>query len=60
MHGYNHPVLNQAVHEQTQKMAHVMFGGLTHEPAIRLAQYLVELTPATLQHVFLSIQALLR
>ena len=54
IHGYNHPELNQAVVEQTEKMAHVMFGGLTHEPAIKLCQKLVELSPEGLTKVFLS------
>ncbi len=54
IHGYNHPKLNQAVIDQTSKMAHVMFGGLTHEPAVRLCQTLVELTPEGLDHVFLA------
>jgi adenosylmethionine-8-amino-7-oxononanoate aminotransferase len=53
IHGYNHPVLNQAVERQLQDMAHVMFGGLTHAPAVGLVQRLVELTPTPLQHVFL-------
>ncbi len=54
IHGYRHPVLDAAVTEQLGRMAHVMFGGLTHEPGIRLAQRLVELTPAGLEHVFLA------
>ncbi|MFD3945442.1 adenosylmethionine--8-amino-7-oxononanoate transaminase [Streptomyces sp. NPDC058579] len=54
IHGYNHPVLNEAARGQLDRMSHVMFGGLTHEPAVRLATRLVEITPAPLQHVFLS------
>ncbi|MFE0645390.1 adenosylmethionine--8-amino-7-oxononanoate transaminase [Streptomyces sp. NPDC058877] len=54
VHGYNHPVLNEAVRGQLDRMSHVMFGGLTHEPAVRLAARLVEITPEPLQHVFLS------
>lgn len=53
IHGYNHPILNQALREQLESMAHVMFGGLTHEPAVGLIERLVALTPAPLQHVFL-------
>ena len=54
IHGYNHPRLNNAIEQQLQRMAHVMFGGLTHEPAIRLAEKLVALTPQGLQSVFIS------
>ncbi|MFE4868056.1 adenosylmethionine--8-amino-7-oxononanoate transaminase [Streptomyces sp. NPDC056682] len=54
VHGYNHPVLNEAARGQLGRMSHVMFGGLTHEPAVRLAARLVEITPDPLQHVFLS------
>jgi adenosylmethionine-8-amino-7-oxononanoate aminotransferase len=53
VHGYRHPVLDAAVSEQLGRMSHVMFGGLTHEPAVRLARTLVEITPAGLEHVFL-------
>jgi adenosylmethionine-8-amino-7-oxononanoate aminotransferase len=52
IHGYRHPVLDAAAHEQLGRMAHVMFGGLTHEPAVRLAERLVEITPDGLEHVF--------
>lgn len=54
IHGYNHPVLNEAIGAQLGRMAHVMFGGLTHEPAVRLAQRLVDITPAALSTVFFS------
>jgi adenosylmethionine-8-amino-7-oxononanoate aminotransferase len=54
IHGYNHPVLNKALGEQTAKMAHVMFGGLTHAPAVQLSRLLVELTPPGLERVFLA------
>ncbi len=54
LHGYNHPVLNQAIIDQSQSMAHVMFGGLTHKPAIDLCRTLVEITPAGLNKVFLA------
>ncbi|MFC5802894.1 adenosylmethionine--8-amino-7-oxononanoate transaminase [Streptomyces formicae] len=53
IHGYNHPVLNEAARGQLDRMSHVMFGGLTHEPAVRLATRLVEITPEPLRHVFL-------
>jgi adenosylmethionine---8-amino-7-oxononanoate aminotransferase len=52
IHGYNHPALNQALHEQVEVMSHVMFGGLTHPVAVNLAVKLVELTPLPLQKVF--------
>jgi adenosylmethionine-8-amino-7-oxononanoate aminotransferase len=54
IHGYNHPVLNKAIQDQANNMAHVMFGGLTHEPAAQLAQRLVALTPEPLQSVFFA------
>jgi adenosylmethionine-8-amino-7-oxononanoate aminotransferase len=52
IHGYAHPVLDAAAHEQVARVSHVMFGGLTNVPAIRLATRLVELTPGPLRHVF--------
>ena len=54
IHGYNHPRLNQAAKDQIDKMAHVMFGGITHRPAVDLCQSLIEITPENLQHVFLA------
>ncbi|KOV09850.1 adenosylmethionine-8-amino-7-oxononanoate aminotransferase [Streptomyces sp. XY431] len=54
IHGYGHPVLDEAVRGQLGRMSHVMFGGLTHEPAVRLAATLVEITPEPLRHVFLA------
>ncbi|MCT2585261.1 adenosylmethionine--8-amino-7-oxononanoate transaminase [Actinophytocola gossypii] len=53
IHGYRHPVLDAALVEQSRRMSHVMFGGLTHEPAVRLAATLVDITPEPLRHVFL-------
>ena len=54
IHGYNHPVLNQAAKDQIDRMSHVMFGGITHSPAVTLCEKLVELTPTGLTKVFLS------
>jgi adenosylmethionine-8-amino-7-oxononanoate aminotransferase len=54
IHGYRHPVLDDAVRSQLDTAAHVMFGGLTHAPAVELAELLVEVAPAGLQHVFLA------
>ena len=54
IHGYRHPVLDAALARQAGEMAHVMFGGLTHAPAVRLAERLVELAPPGLEKVFLA------
>lgn len=54
IHGYNVPELNAAITRQLDSMAHVMFGGLTHEPAIRLCNKLIEITPDGLETVFLA------
>ncbi|WP_028925749.1 adenosylmethionine--8-amino-7-oxononanoate transaminase [Pseudonocardia acaciae] len=54
IHGYRHPALDAAITDQLGRMSHVMFGGLTHEPAVALALRLVEITPEPLRHVFLS------
>ena len=54
IHGYNHPVLNQAITDQLGKMAHVMFAGITHDPAVKLASTLANITPPGLNKVFFS------
>jgi adenosylmethionine---8-amino-7-oxononanoate aminotransferase len=54
IHGYRHPDLDDALRAQVDQMSHVMFGGLTHEPAIRLGQRLVDITPTGLERVFLA------
>jgi adenosylmethionine---8-amino-7-oxononanoate aminotransferase len=52
IHGYNVPELNRAVHAQIDSMSHVMFGGLTHKPAVELAGMLIKITPEPLQKIF--------
>ncbi|HSP04714.1 MAG TPA: adenosylmethionine--8-amino-7-oxononanoate transaminase [Acidimicrobiales bacterium] len=54
IHGYRHPVLDEAVRAQLDATAHVMFGGLTHAPAVELAELLVSIAPEGLEHVFLA------
>jgi adenosylmethionine-8-amino-7-oxononanoate aminotransferase len=53
IHGYNHPVLNAAAKDQLDRMAHVMFGGITHGPAVELCRLLVDITPEGIEKVFL-------
>ncbi|NLC70869.1 MAG: adenosylmethionine--8-amino-7-oxononanoate transaminase [Desulfuromonadaceae bacterium] len=52
IHGYNHPLLNAALRQQLDSMAHVMFGGITHEPVVTLGKRLLEIVPRPLQHLF--------
>ena len=54
IHGYNHPALNEAAERQLRRMSHVMFGGITHAPAVELAERLIAMTPEPLQHLFYS------
>ena len=53
-HGYNHPHIAGALRDQIDRMPHVMFGGLAHEPAYRLARRLADLLPGALNHVFFA------
>lgn len=54
IHGYNHPELNQALVAQSQKISHVMFGGITHQPAVDLAKLLLQMVPQGLSKVFFA------
>lgn len=54
VHGYNHPVLNAAIEKQLKNMAHIMFGGFTHRPAVELAQKILTIVPEGLDKIFFS------
>lgn len=52
IHGYNHPVLNEAIKRQVEQVSHIMFGGFTHRPAVELADRLLSILPSSLSHIF--------
>ena len=54
VHGYNHPVLNAAIEKQLHEMSHVMFGGITHQPAVELAQKILAIAPRNMDKIFFS------
>jgi len=54
VHGYRNPVLDAAAHDQLDRFSHVMFGGLTHEPAVSLAERLTAIAPGPMSHVFFA------
>jgi len=54
IHGYGHPALDSAMKEQIGRMSHVMFGGITHSPAIKVSKMLLDMAPAAMEHVFLA------
>ena len=59
-HGHRHPAIMKAIHKQSERLSHVLFAGVTHEGAVRVAEHLARVTPSSLQRVFFSRQWLVR